>query len=560
MEDPTWGKTLKQLQKERDDAIKNKVWICVFVCRSSGAYHLEPVGNLTSKGFLGAFKRFIGTRGLPRTVRSDQASTFVGARKIIRKEEMEALQIHMDIIRQAETEIMQEFAYQHVEFRTDESEACQWETNPPYASDFGGKHEAAVKQVKIILLNILSRTEVNFEDFLTVCKQIEAVLNSRPLCRIEGEAGEREIILTPAKLLIGRDLHSLPDAEYKESNLLDKYNHLKKIVADFWTEWRHSVLEGMMNRPKWNKEEDNIQVGEIVLMKDDKTPPLIWPLAKVIKTMPGPDGKVRVVRVERPRFMQPNLEFDRSIRKIIQMPIIRPSSDVHKTSNVAAKVGENQEIDRAKGQKKKNVKVRQQPTRTNPPRAAKKTAAIVASVCALLAGVKQVDMVQVSPVESGLMFVHEGDLFFKNGVQYMEINSTRNPETDKAFIQNQIDRFMGACETANKLPNVHCWKQIENLEQYHQTLLKSIENFKLLTLEATLSKKNLLRKQRSKGFIKKIWDFWMGDDGDDATVGSYRFRTSVKRLDSEAGNVEDNHDGDRNCHGDRREKNFLCIQ
>lgn len=57
-----------------------KCYICIFVCFSTKAVHLELVSDLSTPSFLAALKRFICTRGKPKTLWSDNATNFVGAK------------------------------------------------------------------------------------------------------------------------------------------------------------------------------------------------------------------------------------------------------------------------------------------------------------------------------------------------------------------------------------------------------------------------------------------------------------------------------------------------
>lgn len=99
----------------------------------------------------------------------------------------------------------------------------QWEMNPPLAPDFGGKHEAAVKQVKITLKKTTGNAQLPFVTLLTILKQVEAMLNSRPLCRAQGTVYDRDQILTPAHYLIERPLTTLPEEDFTTStNLVDR--------------------------------------------------------------------------------------------------------------------------------------------------------------------------------------------------------------------------------------------------------------------------------------------------------------------------------------------------
>lgn len=49
---------------------------------------------------------------------------------------------------------------------------------------------------------------------------------------------------------------------------------------------------------KWHHPTRNLQVDDIVLLREDNTTPMKWPLARVIEVHPGSDGLVRVVSVK----------------------------------------------------------------------------------------------------------------------------------------------------------------------------------------------------------------------------------------------------------------------
>ncbi|KAJ8959564.1 hypothetical protein NQ317_009215 [Molorchus minor] len=52
------------------------------------------------------------------------------------------------------------------------------------------------------------------------------------------------------------------------------------------------------NRPKWTKPYPNLKENMVVLLKEDNTQPMQWPLARILEVMPGTDRKVRVVKVK----------------------------------------------------------------------------------------------------------------------------------------------------------------------------------------------------------------------------------------------------------------------
>ncbi|XP_072389438.1 uncharacterized protein [Diabrotica undecimpunctata] len=58
-----------------------KSYVCIFVCLSTKAVHLEVTSDLTTACFLAAFRRFVSRRGKPSKIYSDNGKTDVGAKK-----------------------------------------------------------------------------------------------------------------------------------------------------------------------------------------------------------------------------------------------------------------------------------------------------------------------------------------------------------------------------------------------------------------------------------------------------------------------------------------------
>ena len=63
----------------REDGTERKVYICLFTCATTRAVHLEVVLDLTLESFMLAFRKFTSRRSTPRTVISDNASTYLTA-------------------------------------------------------------------------------------------------------------------------------------------------------------------------------------------------------------------------------------------------------------------------------------------------------------------------------------------------------------------------------------------------------------------------------------------------------------------------------------------------
>lgn len=60
----------------------------------------------------------------------------------------------------------------------------KWHFSSPGAPHFNGLAEAAVKTVKLHLFKTIGDTKLTFEEMSTLLAQVEACVNSRPLCAL----------------------------------------------------------------------------------------------------------------------------------------------------------------------------------------------------------------------------------------------------------------------------------------------------------------------------------------------------------------------------------------
>ncbi|RLU21712.1 hypothetical protein DMN91_006088 [Ooceraea biroi] len=86
-------------------------------------------------------------------------------------------------------------------------QAIQWTFIPPYSPHMSGLWEAAVKSAKVHLKRVIGNTMLTFEELGTLFVQIQAVLNSRPLCPTSADSCDYEA-LTPGHFIIGESLIS----------------------------------------------------------------------------------------------------------------------------------------------------------------------------------------------------------------------------------------------------------------------------------------------------------------------------------------------------------------
>lgn len=277
-----------------------KGYISLFICLCTKAIHLEAVSDLTSNAFIAAYRRFVARRGLPSHMYSDNGTNFVGAVKILRKS-------HESKLFQVKTQIINNVTKDHTE----------WHFIPPSSPHFGGLWEAGVKSLKYHMKRTIGESKLTYEELSTLLTQIEACLNSRPLAPLTSDPDDLTA-LTPGHFLIGDSLLSPPNvsAQSSSNSPLSRWHQIQAFYQTIASRWQTEYLSRLQQRPKWVKQTRNLQVGDLVLIKDLNTSPMQWPLARVTATHPGADNLVRVVTVQ-----TANSIFKRCITKISPLPI-----------------------------------------------------------------------------------------------------------------------------------------------------------------------------------------------------------------------------------------------
>ncbi|KYQ53529.1 hypothetical protein ALC60_00055, partial [Trachymyrmex zeteki] len=148
--------------------------------------------------------------------------------------------------------------------------------------------------------------------------QIEALLNSRPLTPISSDPLDPQA-LTPGHFIIGEALNTIPEHDLSELpvNRLTRYQLITQIRQNFWSRWSQEYISQLQQRFKWKRSEiSNIKRGTMVLVKNESTPPMIWPLGRIAEIHAGKDGMVRVVTIKIANGL-----IKRALSKVCILPI-----------------------------------------------------------------------------------------------------------------------------------------------------------------------------------------------------------------------------------------------
>lgn len=291
-----WGPILLQPPHRR--AAPRKAFVAVFVCFSTRAVHLELVADLTTSKFLQALRRFVSRRGLCNEIHSDNGRNFIGAANELRQ-----------LIRNKDHHraLAEECA----------SNGIRWRFNPPKASNFGGLWEAAIQSAQKHFVRVLGTSTLAPDDMETLLSQIECCLNSRPIVPLTDDPTDFEV-LTPGHFLVGSALKAVPDADVSEiaCNRLTKWQQVQKKLQIIWKRWHMEYLSTLQPRTKWLNPPIALQKGQLVLLMDEKSPPMVWPTARIEELHPGSDGNTRVVTLRTAHGC-----YTRPVNKICLLPI-----------------------------------------------------------------------------------------------------------------------------------------------------------------------------------------------------------------------------------------------
>ena len=202
--------------------------------------------------------------------------------------------------------------------------------NVPSASHMGGVWERQIKTVRGVLSALLEKngTQLNDEALHTLMCEAEAVVNSRPLTTDNTTSPDSPELLTPNHLLTQKSKVVLPPpGVFQTSDLYSRkqWRRVQHLTNEFWVRWRKEFLHSLQERSKWTDPKRNLDVGDIVLIKEEEAPRNQWKLARVEETYQDSDGLVRRVKLavgdahltNRGKRVKPMSVLERPIQKLV---------------------------------------------------------------------------------------------------------------------------------------------------------------------------------------------------------------------------------------------------
>ena len=184
-------------------------------------------------------------------------------------------------------------------------EQCDWfslKMNVPAASYMGSVWERQRRTVRSVLSSLLNnnRRQLDDESLGTLMCEAEAIVNSRPLTVTQISDPDFPSPLTQNHLLKMKSKVVLaPPGVFQPADVYcrKRWRRVQHLEKESWSRWRKEFLLSLQERRKWTRPSRDLQVDDVVIMKDENLPCNAWPLARVSAVYPSSEGQVRKVQV-----------------------------------------------------------------------------------------------------------------------------------------------------------------------------------------------------------------------------------------------------------------------
>ncbi|XP_064643607.1 uncharacterized protein LOC135497702 [Lineus longissimus] len=248
----------------------HKFYILLFTCGVVRAIHLELTASLSRDDCVLALRRFMSRRGCPTILYSDNAKTFKATEKMLAK--------------------------------LSGSSGIKWKYIVPRSPWWGGWWERLVQSVKKALKKTVGNRCITRTELETSLCEIEACINDRPLTFV-GDQVDGIRPLTPSHFLLGKHTSYQTavseDERVISQEILTESQLIRQRQIDlFWSVWSKDYVRNLPPTVNKHQAKGSLDIGHMVLIQEDNTPRMQWPIGVVTKLFPGRDGLVRSVELK----------------------------------------------------------------------------------------------------------------------------------------------------------------------------------------------------------------------------------------------------------------------
>ncbi|XP_059832502.1 uncharacterized protein LOC132397754 [Hypanus sabinus] len=145
---------------------------------------------------------------------------------------------------------------------------------------------------------IQQRTRLAHEVLCTLMAEVTAIINAQSFLPVSSDP-ENPFILSPSTLLTQKAGAPPPPGDFSDKDLYTKqWRQVQALANQFWPRWRQKYLPLLQQRQKWTEPRRNLQVEDLVLLRDKQATRNSWPMARITVTFPSEDGHVRKIELK----------------------------------------------------------------------------------------------------------------------------------------------------------------------------------------------------------------------------------------------------------------------
>ncbi|XP_059804058.1 uncharacterized protein LOC132379792 [Hypanus sabinus] len=145
---------------------------------------------------------------------------------------------------------------------------------------------------------IQHRTRLAHEVLCTLMAEVTAIINAQSFLPVSSDP-ENPFILSLSTLLTQKAGAPPPPGDFSDKDLYTKqWRQVQALANQFWPRWRQKYLPLLQQRQKWTEPRRNLQVEDLVLLRDKQATRNSWPTARITATFPSGDGHVRKIELK----------------------------------------------------------------------------------------------------------------------------------------------------------------------------------------------------------------------------------------------------------------------
>lgn len=252
--------------------------------------------DYSTPAFLQSFTRFASRHGFPKKILCDEGSQLV---KGLKEMKISFVDLKAKLFRDREVE---------------------FETCPVGAHHVNGKVERKIQEINQSLERTVRNERLSIIQWETIAAIISNSINDLPLAIGNIVDSENMDLLTPNRLLLGRNNSSSPCGDFVVTEDPSKLLKVNTKVYDAWFEnWLQNHVPKLMDQKKWFDHKRDLKVGDVVLFtKMDSCISKHYTYGMIVGVETGDDGHVRKVNVQyQNQNENSKRETCRSVRNLI---------------------------------------------------------------------------------------------------------------------------------------------------------------------------------------------------------------------------------------------------